>query len=63
MSYARLFTSLWTAMSPEGAVLAGIDRHDVGIRVQQARRFFVEGQKVQLVAIYKGRKMAKNLSY
>ena len=42
MSYARLFTFLRTAMSPEGAVLAGIDRHDVGIRVQQARRFFVE---------------------
>jgi hypothetical protein len=38
MSYARLFTFLWIAMSPKGTFLAGIDRHDVGIRVQQARR-------------------------
>ena len=35
-----------------------IDRHDVGIRVQQARRFLLEGHKVQLVASYKGREMA-----
>lgn len=35
-----------------------IDPHDVEIRVQQARRFLVEGHKVQLVASYKGREMA-----
>ena len=35
-----------------------IDPHDVGIRVQQARRFLLEGHKVQLVASYKGREMA-----
>lgn len=35
-----------------------IDPHDVMIRVQQARRFLVEGHKVQLVASYKGREMA-----
>jgi translation initiation factor IF-3 len=35
-----------------------IDPHDVDIRVQQARRFLLEGHKVQLVASYKGREMA-----
>jgi translation initiation factor IF-3 len=35
-----------------------IDPHDVGIRVQQARRFLLEGHKVQLVASFKGREMA-----
>lgn len=35
-----------------------IDPHDVMIRVQQARRFLLEGHKVQLVASYKGREMA-----
>ncbi len=35
-----------------------IDPHDVMIRVQQARRFLVEGHKVQLVASYRGREMA-----
>lgn len=35
-----------------------IDPHDVGIRVQQARRFLLEGHKVQLVARYQGREMA-----
>jgi translation initiation factor IF-3 len=49
-------------MSSEGTVLAGIYRHEVGIRVQRARRFFAEGQKVQLVATYQDREMAKDLS-
>ncbi len=35
-----------------------VDPHDVEIRVQQARRFLLEGHKVQLVASYKGREMA-----
>ena len=35
-----------------------IDPHDVGIRVQQARRSLLEGHKVQLVASFKGREMA-----
>lgn len=35
-----------------------IDPHDVQIRVQQARRFLLEGHKVQLVANYRGREMA-----
>ena len=62
MSYARSFTFLLTAVSPAGTVLAGIYRHEVGIRVQRARRFFAEGQKVELVATYRGREMAKDLS-
>ena len=32
-----------------------VDPHDVEIRVQQARRFLLEGNKVQFVASYKGR--------
>ncbi len=32
-----------------------VDPHDVEIRVQQARRFLLEGHKVQLVASYMGR--------
>jgi translation initiation factor IF-3 len=35
-----------------------VDPHDVEIRVQQARRFLLDGHKVQLVASYKGREMA-----
>jgi len=35
-----------------------IDPHDVGIRVQQALRFLLDGHKVQLVASYRGREMA-----
>ncbi|MEM1166966.1 MAG: translation initiation factor IF-3, partial [Planctomycetota bacterium] len=35
-----------------------IDEHDVGIRVAQARKFLMEGHKVQLVAQFRGREMA-----
>jgi translation initiation factor IF-3 len=35
-----------------------IDPHDVEIRVQQALRFLLEGNKVQLVASYRGRELA-----
>ncbi len=34
-----------------------IDEHDVGIRVDQARRFLLEGHKVQLVQSFRGREM------
>lgn len=34
-----------------------IDDHDVGIRVEQARRFLMEGHKVQLVQSFRGREM------
>ncbi|MBL8747098.1 MAG: translation initiation factor IF-3 [Phycisphaerae bacterium] len=34
-----------------------IDEHDVGIRVEQARRFLMEGHKVQLVQSFRGREM------
>jgi translation initiation factor IF-3 len=37
---------------------AKIDDHDVGIRVDQARRFLMEGHKVQLVQQFRGREMA-----
>lgn len=35
-----------------------IDDHDVEIRVNQARRFLMEGHKVQIVAQFRGREMA-----
>ncbi len=35
-----------------------IDDHDVGIRVDQAREFLMEGHKVQLVQQFRGREMA-----
>lgn len=35
-----------------------IDDHDVGIRVSQARRFLMEGHKVQIVQQFRGREMA-----
>lgn len=39
-----------------------IDDHDVSIRVAQARKFLMEGHKVQLVAQFRGREMAhKNI--
>lgn len=34
-----------------------IDEHDVSIRVEQARRFLMEGHKVQLVQSFRGREM------
>lgn len=34
-----------------------IDEHDVKIRVEQARRFLMEGHKVQLVQQFRGREM------
>ena len=34
-----------------------IDEHDVGIRVAQARRFLMDGHKVQLVQQFRGREM------
>lgn len=34
-----------------------IDEHDVSIRVDQARRFLMDGHKVQLVQQFKGREM------
>jgi translation initiation factor IF-3 len=34
-----------------------IDEHDVKIRVEQARRFLMEGHKVQLVQSFRGREM------
>jgi len=37
---------------------AKIDIHDVGIRVNQARRFLMEGHKVLLVQQFRGREMA-----
>ena len=37
---------------------AKIDPHDVGIRVRQARKFLMEGHKVQLVQQFRGREMA-----
>lgn len=37
---------------------AKIDPHDVEIRVKQARRFLMEGHKVQLVQQFRGREMA-----
>ena len=37
---------------------AKIDPHDVGIRVKQARRFLMEGHKVQLRQKFRGREMA-----
>ena len=35
-----------------------IDPHDVGIRVAQARRFLIEGHRVQIVQNFRGRDMA-----
>jgi len=35
-----------------------IDPHDVGIRVKQARRFLLEGNKVQITQRFRGREMA-----
>jgi translation initiation factor IF-3 len=35
-----------------------IDPHDVGIRVKQARRFLLEGHKVQITQRFRGREMA-----
>jgi len=35
-----------------------IDPHDVEIRVQQARRFLLEGHKVQIVQNFRGRELA-----
>jgi translation initiation factor IF-3 len=35
-----------------------IDPHDVGIRLKQARRFLMEGHKVQIVQNFRGREMA-----
>jgi hypothetical protein len=35
-----------------------IDPHDVAIRVRQARKFLVEGHKVQIVQNFRGREMA-----
>ena len=37
---------------------AKIDEHDVGIRVEQARDFLMEGHKVQFVQNFRGREMA-----
>lgn len=34
-----------------------IDPHDVSIRVDQARRFLLEGHKVQMVQVFRGREM------
>jgi translation initiation factor IF-3 len=34
-----------------------IDPHDVGIRLQQARRFLIEGHKVQIVQNFRGREI------
>ncbi len=34
-----------------------IDPHDVSIRVEQARRFLLEGHKVMIVQVYRGREM------
>jgi len=35
-----------------------IDPHDVGIRLKQARRFLMDGHKVQIVQNFRGREMA-----
>ena len=35
-----------------------IDPHDVGIRVAQARRFLIEGHRVQIIQNFRGREMA-----
>jgi translation initiation factor IF-3 len=35
-----------------------IDPHDVDIRVAQARRFLIEGHRVQIIQKFKGREMA-----
>ena len=35
-----------------------IDKHDVGIRVNQARKFLLEGYKVMVVQRFRGREMA-----
>lgn len=35
-----------------------IDPHDVEIRLQQARRFLLEGHKVQIVQNFRGREIA-----
>jgi translation initiation factor IF-3 len=35
-----------------------IDPHDVDIRVAQARRFLIEGHRVQIVQNFRGREMA-----
>lgn len=35
-----------------------IDKHDVGIRVAQARKFLLEGYKVMIVQRFRGREMA-----
>ncbi|MCZ6612568.1 MAG: translation initiation factor IF-3 [Planctomycetota bacterium] len=34
-----------------------IDPHDIGIRLDQARRFLIEGHKVQIVQNFRGREM------
>ncbi len=34
-----------------------IDPHDVGIRIEQARRFLMEGHKVQIVQNFRGREL------
>ncbi|MHC4947725.1 MAG: translation initiation factor IF-3 [Planctomycetota bacterium] len=34
-----------------------IDPHDIGIRLQQARRFLMDGHKVQIVQNFRGREM------
>ena len=35
-----------------------IDPHDIGIRMRQARKFLLEGHKVQIVQQFRGREMA-----
>jgi translation initiation factor IF-3 len=35
-----------------------IDPHDVDIRIAQARRFLIEGHRVQIIQNFKGREMA-----
>ena len=35
-----------------------IDPHDVAIRIKQARKFLIEGHKVQIVQNFRGREMA-----
>ena len=35
-----------------------IDPHDIGIRIKQARKFLIEGHKVQIVQNFRGREMA-----
>ena len=35
-----------------------IDPHDIGIRMKQAKKFLLEGHKVQIVMQFRGREMA-----